>query len=158
MTRVILLSLPLLLLVSQSAWAASASGYAAMALAGVVAPHMPTLSNARKLVIAKLFDGHSPPFPSGHTISITADSITCRAGNVQINYFNCELKFGTHTVTLNGRKANEIYATLIEAGVPGSGAAGTIYESLTGLSCIIDPNKVEAKDGSGADCNFTANP
>jgi hypothetical protein len=157
MTRAIFLSLPLLL-VSQSVWAANAAGHSGLALAAVVAPYAPTLSKNDKKIMAELFDGKSPKVPPKKTITITADTITCFAGDVSINTFNCQLTFGKKTVTVTGRKGNEIFATLIEAGVPSSGAAGKIYESLTGLSCTIDPNEIEQNTGGGASCSSTPNP
>jgi hypothetical protein len=158
MTRAILLSLPLLL-VGQPVWAAStAMGHTAVALAGVVAPHSPTLSKKDKETMAALFDGHDPAFPAGQKISVKADSVTCFAGDVSINTFSCDLKFGGSTIKLTGRKASEIYATLIEAGVPGDGAAGKIYESLSQLSCTIDPNEIKQNSGGGASCSFTPGP
>jgi hypothetical protein len=159
MTRAIFLSLPLLL-ASQSVWAASSTtgGHSAVALAGVVASYSPTLPLNEKVVMAKLFDGQDPSFPAGKKITITADSITCFAGDVSINTFNCKLTFGKgSTIDVTGRKANEIYATLIEAGVPGDGAAGKIYESVVQLSCTIDPNEIKQNSGGGASCSFTSN-
>jgi len=155
MTRAIFLSLPLLL-ASQSVWAANSTigNHSAVALAGVVAPYSPTLPLSQKVVMAKLFDGHDPTFPQ---FTITADSITCFAGDVSINTFNCGLKFGTHTINVTGRKANEIFATLIEAGVPANGTAGKIYEALLQLSCTIDPNVIKQNTGAGASCSFTPN-
>jgi hypothetical protein len=157
MMRAVLLSLPLLL-VCQTVWAANTTGHAALALAGVVAPYSPTLSKKDKAVMASLFDGNDPAFPAGQKISIKADSITCFAGDVSINTFSCDLTFGKATITVTGRKANEIYATLIEAGVPSDGAAGKIYEALAQLSCTIDPNGVKQNDGGGANCSFTPGP
>jgi hypothetical protein len=158
MTRAIYLSLPLLL-ACQSVWAASGTtgGHSAVALAGVVASYSPTLPLNEKVVMAKLFDGQDPVFPAGKKITITADSITCFAGDVSINTFNCDLTFGKGTMNVTGRKASEIYATLIEAGVPGDGAAGKIYEAVAQLSCTIDPNEIKQNSGGGASCSFTTN-
>jgi hypothetical protein len=157
MTRAIFLSLPLLL-VSQSVWAASTTGHSALALAAVVAPHSPALSQQDKAVMAALFDGHAPTFPAGQKITINADSVTCFAGDVSINTFSCNLTFGKSTITVTGRKGNEIFATLIEAGVPSDGAAGKIYESLAQLSCTIDPNEIKQNTGGGASCSFAPGP
>jgi hypothetical protein len=154
MTRAILLSLPLLL-VSRLALAADISGHSALALAGVIAEHSPTLARLDKSTMAALFDGRDPPYPAGQKISVKADSVTCFAGDVSINTFSCALTFGKSTITLTGRKANEIYATLIEAGVPSSGAAGKIYESVAQLVCTIDPNEIKQNSGGGASCSFT---
>lgn len=156
-TRAILLSL-VLLLVSRPVWAATAMGHSAMALAGVVAPHALALSHRDKAVIAALFDGHDPAYPAGQKISVKADSVTCLAGDVSINTFSCKLTFGKSTLELTGRKASEIYATLIEAGVPGDGAAGKIYELVAQLSCTIDPNEIKQNTGGGASCTFTPGP
>jgi hypothetical protein len=156
MPRAILLALPLLLL-SQMAHAADTAGHSAVALAGVIAEHVPTLSAHDKSVMAILFKGHEAPYPAGKKIIIKADAVTCLAGDVSINTFSCDLKFGKSTITVTGRKGNEIYATLIEAGVPGSGAAGKIYEAVVKLDCTIDPNQIKQKDGGGASCSFTPN-
>ena len=155
--RAILLSLPLALL-GQPVWAASTMGHSALALAGVVAPHALALSHKDKAVIAALFDGHDPAFPAGQKISVKADSVTCFAGDVSINTFSCDLTFGKSTIKLTGRKANEIYATLIEAGVPSDGAAGKIYESVAQLDCTIDPNEIKQNTGGGASCSFMPGP
>lgn len=158
MTRAIFfLSLPLLL-ASQSVWAANTIGnHSAVALAGVVAPFSP-LSPGKKAVMALLFNGLKPTFPQ---ITITAQSITCSAGDVSINTFNCALTFvngsGTINVNVTGRKAHEIFATLIEAGVPANGTAGKIFEALLQLSCTIDPNMIKQNTGAGASCSFTPN-
>lgn len=157
MTRAVFLLLPLLM-VSQPVWAASAMGHSALALAAIVAPYSPALPKKDKAVMAALFNGHAPTFPAGQKISITADSITCFAGDVSINTFSCDLTFGKPTINVTGRKANAIYATLIEAGVPSDGAAGKIYEALAQLSCIIDPNEVEQNNGGGANCSFNPGP
>ena len=154
MTRAIFfLSLPLLL-ASQSVWAANTIGnHSAVALAGVVAPYSP-LSPIRKAVMALLFNGQKPTFPQ---ITITANSITCFAGDVSINTFNCALTFNNGTINVTGRKAHEIFATLIEAGVPANGTAGKIYEALLQLSCTIDPYVIKQNTGAGASCTFTPN-
>jgi hypothetical protein len=55
---------------------------------------------------------------------------------------------------ISGSTANEIFATEALAGIPPDGAAGSNFESLTKLSCTIDPNAIRQKDGSGADCTF----
>jgi hypothetical protein len=159
MTRAIYLSLPLLL-ASQSAWAASATamGHAAVALAGVIAPYSPALPTNEKVVMAKIFDGQDPALPAGKKIIVRADSVTCFAGDVSINTFNCDLTFGKSAINVTGRKASEIYATLIEAGVPGDGAAGKIYEAVAQLSCTIDPNEIKQNGGGGASCSFTPGP
>ena len=44
--------------------------------------------------------------------------------------------------------------TLALAGVPSDGAAGSIFESLSKLSCTLDPKAIKDKAGGGADCSF----
>ncbi|OKO84745.1 hypothetical protein [Bradyrhizobium sp. AS23.2] len=128
-------------------------GSTALALAGVIAPLSPDLSGAEKKAVAMLFAANSD-IPYKKPIVVTADRIVCRAGNVDITTRNCEVTFGKKVRTVNGSTANEIFATEAQAGVPSDGAAGSNFESLSKLSCTIDPNAIRRKDGSGADCTF----
>jgi len=149
----------LLALSTELAWAGQATGHSGLALAALIAANSPTLAASDKSVLAALFDGKlTVSFPAGKKISVQADTITCAAGNVDITYQSCQMAFGKTTVSLSGRKAHEIFATLVEVGVPSDGAAGTIYESLSHLNCTVDPNEVKQSDGSGVDCKFTAGP
>ncbi|MCK1712509.1 MULTISPECIES: hypothetical protein [unclassified Bradyrhizobium] len=129
------------------------SGATALALVGVIAPLSPDLSGAEKRAVAMLFAANSD-VPHKKTIVVTADRIVCRTGNVDITLRNCEITFGKKVKTVNGSTANEIFATEALAGIPPDGAAGLNFESLTMLSCTIDPNAIRRKDGSGADCTF----
>ena len=152
------LLLPLLLLGSQSASAAStATGPTALALAAVIAPHSPLLNQQEKHVIAGLFDGQSN-VTSNTKISVKADVVDCRESDVDLTSRSCKLSFGSASVNLSGRNAHEIYATIFEAGVPPDGGAGTIHESLSQLACIINPAEIVQKSGGGADCTFEPNP
>ena len=132
--------------------AATASGSVALALAGVVAPYS-QLPDAEKKVVAALFAGDSN-IAYANKITLTADKIVCRASNVDIASRSCELSFGIHSRTVRGREANEIFATEALAGVPPDGAAGTIFEALSKLSCTIDPKVISDKSGGGASCSF----
>jgi hypothetical protein len=145
-------------LMLQSASAADISGAGALALAGVVAPHDTSLSPSKRLVIAKLFAGHHPAYPAGQKITVTASKIECRQSNVAINDRSCALTFGSHHPHVSGRGSHEIYATLIEAGVPSDGAAGSVFETLTALTCTLDPNEINQNAGGGASCTFTPGP
>jgi len=40
------------------------------------------------------------------------------------------------------------------AGVPADGAAGTIFEALSKLSCTLAPTVIQDKAGGGADCHI----
>ena len=138
---------------ASGATAAKTSGSTALALAGVIAPLSKELSRAEKRAVAMLFAGSSD-VPYKKPIVVTADKIVCRTGNVDITVRTCEVTFGKRVKTVNGSTANEIFATEALAGVPPDGAAGSNFESLTKLSCTIDPNAIRRKDGSGADCTF----
>jgi hypothetical protein len=156
--RAALLAIPFAFLV-QNASAATATGYAGLALAGVVGAYSPMLNAQEKNQVAQLFNGHqNVAFPKGKKIEVDAAKITCKAGNVDITARSCALTFGARTVNIAGRAAAELYATLIEAGVPSDGAAGTIYENVDTLACAIDPDAIKQNAGEGASCAFVANP
>lgn len=131
----------------------SVSGSNALALAGVVARLSPLLGSGEKKAMAMLFAANSD-IPYKKPILVTADRIVCRTSNVDITFRSCELTFGTKVRTLNGSTANEIFATEALAGVPPDSAAGSNFESLSKLTCTIDPNAIRQKDGSGANCTF----
>ena len=135
-----------------SAAPSTASGSVALALAGVVAPYSP-LPAAEKKAVAALFNGNSN-ISYKKKITVTADKIVCRASNVDITSRSCELTFGSHSHTVKGAEANAIFATEALAGVPSDGAAGTIFEALSKLSCTLDPKVIKENGGGGADCTF----
>jgi hypothetical protein len=135
----------------------SASGPAALALAGVVAIHSSVLGSFDRRAMARLFGGNSSiSFPPNRMISVTADSIVCRASDVDITSRSCDLSFGAGKRSLRGRDANEIFATLAAAGVASEGATGSLIESITKLACTIEPNEIRQKAGGGAKCTFEA--
>ena len=138
------------------AWAGSTTtGPAALAVAALVAENAPSVAAADKKIIATLFGGNANvSYPAGKKIAVGADKIVCKAGNVDVTLHSCDLTFGTKTVTITGRKAHELYATVAEIGVPPDGAMGTIYESLSQLTCTVDPNQIKQRAGDGANCNF----
>lgn len=138
---------------STPASAETVSGSAALALAGVVAAASPLLTSAERKAVDELFSGSSG-ISYKKKIAVTADKIVCRAGNVDITARSCDLTFGKTTKTINGRAANELYATEAMAGVPSDGAAGTMFESLAKLSCTLDPQAIKRDDGGGADCSY----
>jgi hypothetical protein len=140
---------------SASAAPGSASGPTALALAAVIAQHSPAVRAFDKRVIARLFRGNTRfGFTPNTKISVDADSVVCRASNVDITQRSCELTFGSRKRTLTGREANEVGATAAAAGVPSEGAAGSSIESISKLRCSIDPNEIMQKAGGGASCNF----
>src|ERR1035438_1392395 len=105
---------------ASAAAAASVTGAAALALAGVVAQYAP-LPAANKHAVAAFFKGDTN-FPYKGKISVTADKIVCRTSNVDITARSCEVTFKTKKQTLNGREANELFATEAVAGIPADGA------------------------------------
>jgi hypothetical protein len=157
LTGLTTLAFSLLLVGGSAATAGTAGGSAALALAGVVATHSPLLSSGEKKAVAAFFAGNSG-FPYKNKITVTADKIVCRISNVDITARSCELTFKNGTHTLKGRQANELFATLVMAGVPSDGAAGSIFESLSKLNCTLDPKVIDEKAGGGADCTFDAGP
>ena len=54
-------------------------------------------------------------------ISVEADAIVCRQSNVDISFRSCELTFGPKKVTVKGRKAHEMFATIAVLGVAPDG-------------------------------------
>ncbi|MGE4174169.1 MAG: hypothetical protein AB7F41_17015, partial [Methylocystis sp.] len=112
-------------------------------------------SPANKKLLAAYFGGRADaPHAKDLRIAIKADAIDCRAGNDDITSRACELTFGAKKVELHGRKAHELYATLIENGVVPEGAAGASHASVTALDCIVDADEVAEKAGGGARCAY----
>ncbi|MGH6717287.1 MAG: hypothetical protein ACREDC_13955 [Bradyrhizobium sp.] len=138
-----------------AAAAASITGPAALALAGVVAPSSSLLTPSEKRAVAMLFAMNSD-ITARKKIVVTADKIACRVSDVDITARSCQLTFGRGIKIIKGRAANELYATEAMAGVPPDGAAGSIFESLSRLNCTLDPTAIKAKDGSGATCTYEA--
>jgi hypothetical protein len=153
------LALAALLVAIPGAHAANTSGPFALALAGLVAPHQPSLSAAKRNQVAALFAGNEAvPYPAGQSIVVSATSVVCRVSDVDITARSCQLAFPGHNVSLTGAAANALYATLATAGVPSDGAAGSIYEAVHALSCKLTPSEVKQNGGGGADCSFTVGP
>lgn len=136
-----------------SAAPATASGPAALALAGVVALYSPLLTADEREAVSAFFVGQSG-VRYAKKISVTADKIVCRVSNVDITARSCELTFKGAKQTISGRRASEIFATEAMAGIPADGAAGSVSESLSKLTCTLDPAEIRKKAGGGADCSF----
>jgi len=132
------------------------SGNAALALAALIGEQAPLPANEKAVLAAFLNGNPSVADHAGAKIQVGTDSVSCRASDVDLTMHSCDLTFGKKKTSLSGRSAHELYATLIEAGVPSEGAAGSIYESVIKLACTIDPKAVGGEDGSGAECTFTS--
>ena len=155
MRRAWLLAVPLLL-ASQAAPAATTSGSAALAVASLVADQSPTIRPRDRTVLRRLFGGRAEAtFPIGRKIEVRADSVVCQAGNVDITQHDCTLTFADRTVSEQGRRAHELYATLIELGARPEGAAGSLHAGVSALACTVDPHVVGQRAGGGAECSFT---
>ena len=137
-----------------AASAASITGQAALALAGVVALYAPMPAANKKAVAALLKGDTNFPYPT--KIMVTAEKIVCRTSNVDLTARSCELTFKTSNKTLKGREANELYSTEAMAGIPPDGAAGSNFEGLSKLSCTLDPKLLKQKGGGGAECSYEA--
>lgn len=136
-----------------SAGASTAS--AALALAAIVGRYSPVVHAQDKHLLSAYLNGAAhAAHPKGKQVAVKADSIDCRASNVDITARACTLAFGVKKVELTGAMAHELYATLVENGVPADGAAGTIHEAITNLDCQIDADDVAQKAGGGAHCAF----
>ena len=109
-----------------------------------------------KKLLAKFLDGKTKVSSTGQIISVNVDKLICKASNVDITLHSCDLVFGTRTATLTGRAAHELYATLLEIGVPPDAGAGSVFEAVSKLDCKIDPNAVIANAGGGARCDYAA--
>lgn len=145
----------LVVLAPAAAQAGASNGSNALALSAIVGELSPQTSALNKKLLATFFSGKADaPHAKDLRIAVKADAIDCRAGNVDITSRACELTFGAKKIELHGRKAHELYATLIENGVALDGAAGASHASLTGLDCIVDADEVAEKAGGGARCAF----
>ncbi|MBM3577632.1 MAG: hypothetical protein FJX40_08200 [Alphaproteobacteria bacterium] len=138
-----------------AAQAGASNGSNALALSAIVGELAPQTSAPNKKLLAAFLSGNAEaPHAKGLRVAVKADAIDCRAGNVDITSRACELTFGAKKIELHGRKAHELYATLIENGVVLEGAAGTTHASITALDCIVDADEVAEKAGGGARCAY----
>ena len=137
-----------------SAAPATVTGPMALAVAAVIAQYSPVLNPGERKVVAGVFDGNTRMSYPIKAISVEADTVTCRTSNVAIADRSCEIAFKKGKRALKGRAANEVFATLSAAGVTAQGAAGSMIESVSKLSCTLDLGKIRQNDGSGADCSW----
>jgi hypothetical protein len=158
MNRTALFVIPLLL-AAPAAHAGSTSGNSALALAALVGERSPTLDAQAREALGYMLDGKlNFAFPADKKITVRADSVVCRASNVDISAHSCEFAFGSRKLSRTGRAAHELFATLIEASVSPEGAAGSMFAGISKLVCTVDPNTVKATAGGGADCTFAPAP
>jgi hypothetical protein len=138
-----------------TAVAADIAPASSLMLSAIVAEHSPVLGRLDRRTVAALAAGVFAPGTSNReAIVVAADDLECRVSNVDITSRSCTIRFGRRTVTLKGRNAHELFATLAEMGVTPSGAAGTVYLGASHLNCTINPNELREKGGGGANCTF----
>ena len=137
---------------------ATVSGPTALAVAAVLAQYSPVLNPGERKVIAGLFDGNTRMSYPLKKLSVDADAVMCRISNVAIADRSCEITFSKGKRSLKGRAANEVYATLASAGVIAQGAAGSMTENISKLSCTLDLGVIKQNAGGGADCSWQSGP
>jgi len=159
MKRAIILAIPLML-ASGTSFASQSSGNGALALAALVGTQSPALGASEKMVLDRFLAGETNfTLPPGvHRITVKADKIACRLGDVAIVVHSCVLTFGSSTVTEDGSRGQEMLATMMENGVSADGAAGTIYYSVAPIVCTVDAAVVQSNGGGGATCTYTNGP
>ena len=141
-----------------SAAPATVTGPTALAVAAVVAQYSPVLNPGERKVIAGLFDGNIRMSYPLKKLSVDADTVMCRISNVAIADRSCEIAFKKGKRSLKGRAANEVYATLASAGITAEGAAGSMIESISKLSCTLDLGEIKQNAGGGASCSWQSGP
>jgi hypothetical protein len=126
-------------------------------LAAIVAQHSPLLSSAEKQDVAHLVEGDPDSVSRDRTtIAVSASDIACKVSVVDLTSRTCEIRFGRDQVTLRGQAANELFATMLEAGVPPDPGAGQVWVHLSNLNCVLTLPDLRAKGGAGATCSFEA--
>jgi hypothetical protein len=144
--------------VAQAAAAETVSGPQALALATIVAENAYAVSAPDKALLKAYLNGQADaPHRRGAVITVSADTVQCRVSNVDITSVSCDIGFGWLKSELNGRPAHELSASLADAGIPPDGAAGSVYRSISHLSCTIETDAVADRGGGGATCRFSIN-
>jgi hypothetical protein len=141
-----------------SAAPATASGPTALAVAAVLAQYSPVLNPGERKVIAGLYDGNTRMSYPLKKLSVEADAVMCRTSNVAIADRSCEITFKKGKRTLKGHAANEVYATLASAGITAEGAAGSMIQNVSKLSCTLDLGEIKQNAGGGASCSWQTGP
>ena len=134
-----------------AACAGETTGGAALMLAALVGKTAPGLDGARKATLAALMDGRAV---AAGALTVTAERVMCRASNVDIAAHACDLTFAGRAVTFSGRRAHELFATMLEAGAAPEGAAGSTYVEVKHLDCALDTSAIAERGGGGASCRW----
>jgi len=151
----LVLTLPLPLLPAGPVSAADLGPSSRLMLAAIVAQYSPELADAAKDELSRLAAGDLSRADAAQKMEVSANSIECRASDVDITSRSCAITYGSKSVTLSGRSAHELFATIGEVGVPAGGYAGTYTIGLSALSCTVSPPEISARSGGGVQCTFT---
>ncbi len=121
-------------------------------LAGVVALYSPLLTADEREAVSAFFVGQSG-VRYAKKISVTADKIVCKVSNVDITARSCELTFKGAKQTITGRRASEIFADRSHGRRARRRRRRIGVESLSKLTCTLDPAEIKQKAGGGASCS-----
>lgn len=137
----------------------TASSETSMLLATLLGSHSPSLSAAKKAVLARYRAGKTDA--KAGNITVTADRIDCTGGAKAETAFACDLKFGARTVHLTARAASQLFAALEMVG-QGSDADtspfGPYSASASAVSCTLHAAVIAKNAVGGADCVYTPAP
>jgi len=123
-------------------------------LAAIVAQYSPQLGAAMKQELSRLAAGDLTKTGTDKDFVVSADSIDCRASDVDITSRSCIITYGSKAVSLSGRPAHELFSTITEVGVSADASAGTYRVGLSSLNCTVSPAEISAGSGGGVHCTF----
>ena len=142
MTRSVAFGIALML--AGPAAAAEAMGNGALSLAALVGLRSPAQTAVEKYLLSAYLAGRpKADYSRGKKVVVRANEATCRISNVDITAKSCDLKFGASSVSVLGGQAQALYATMIEVGVPPSGAGRLDHRERQGAG-------VHDRPGGGA--------
>lgn len=130
-------------------------GEPALAFAALVGHYSPGLTAAQKHILFRFLGGQTAFASSNATITFQVDEVQCRQGHVELQEHSCRITYGGAVTTLGGEEGAGILAEMIVAGVPGQGAAGSMYVDAQMITCTLDVAELKSPDGGGASCTYT---
>ena len=136
-----------------AAYADTSGGSPGMAFAALMAQHSPAVSAANKWRLMQYLGNHNSGPGAPALITVTAKGLQCLSGNVAENFHTCDLTYASTHLTINGRAANELYATAVENGVQPDGALGKMEFVLKDLTCTVKPHDIGT--GGAVACTWT---
>jgi hypothetical protein len=148
------LVLALALLLAGSVLAADLGPSSQLMLAAIVTQYSPRVGTAMKQVLSRLAAGDLTKPDTEKDFVVSADSIECRASDVDITSRSCIIMYGSKAVSLSGRSAHELFSTITEVGVSAGASAGTYTIGVSSLNCTVSPSKIWLRSGGGVHCTF----